>query len=139
MGTIAHLPGTLHYHPSPFRRTRRVDRYPDMFELAGLDGGGTTDAREAVGQHLAGLPPPLRDPGNRREGERRLPHEGRRRSVGAAASWASPACQHRANGRETNRSEALNRSPYAVRPLPVQNYGSRLSAVRFSGWPWESG
>lgn len=32
------------------------DRYPDVFELARVDGGGTADARQAVAERLAELP-----------------------------------------------------------------------------------
>lgn len=32
------------------------DRYPDVFELTRVDGGGTTDARQSVGRRLAELP-----------------------------------------------------------------------------------
>ncbi|RZB18381.1 hypothetical protein StrepF001_14980 [Streptomyces sp. F001] len=32
------------------------DRYPDVFGLLGVDGGGTADARAAVAEHLAELP-----------------------------------------------------------------------------------
>jgi len=32
------------------------DRYPDVFELARVDGGGTTKSRQKVAQRLAALP-----------------------------------------------------------------------------------
>lgn len=39
-----------------FMSGKTEDRYPDVFGLARVDGGGTADARQAVAQHLAELP-----------------------------------------------------------------------------------
>lgn len=39
-----------------FMSGKTEDRYPDVFQLARVDGGGTAQAREAVTERLAGLP-----------------------------------------------------------------------------------
>ncbi|MYR62730.1 hypothetical protein GTY54_43195 [Streptomyces sp. SID625] len=39
-----------------FMSGKTEDRYPDVFELARVDGGGSTDARQAVADRLADLP-----------------------------------------------------------------------------------